>query len=114
VTSVPNAKGPNPVSARFTNVGKKPLENLDVVLEFNAPEGIDIMDQCYTTKPARGFGKVEILEDGPSRRIVRIALLNPGDEIEYSALATRPVTIIAYAKFPGLSFYQMQSPGCAW
>jgi hypothetical protein len=114
VIPLPNATGPNPISARFINVGKKPLENLDVVLEFDAPERIDITDQSYTTKPERGFGSVDILEDGPNRRRIRIALLNPGDELDYSAIGTRPVTIIAYAKFPGLSFYQKKRPGCAW
>ncbi len=112
VIPIPNPEDVIPVWAQFTNVGKKPLENLEIVLEFHAPGGTRVTNHRYATKPERGFGKVEILEDAPNRSKIRIALLNPRDELYYSAIGSRPVTILVYAKFPGLSFYQVQPPGC--
>ena len=34
-------------------------------------------------------------------------------EIGYFADAVRPTTIVAYSKAPGMSFYQLQRPGCS-
>jgi hypothetical protein len=113
VVPVPNPEGANPVRARFRNVGRKPLEGLEIVLEFQAAGGTRVSAERYATKPERGFGRVEIVGDEPNRSRIRIALLNPGDEVEYSAVGTRSAMILAYAKFPGLSFYQAVRPGCA-
>ena len=114
VFPIPNAPALNPMRARFVNAGKKALEELEVVLEFVSVGDIDITDERYTTKPSRGFGAIEIVKDGRNRRTLRIALLNPGDELEYSAMGARPATVVSYAKVPGLSFYQLQRPGCGW
>lgn len=114
VIPVPNPEALNPIHTRFINVDKRPLENLEIVLEFHAVDGTAITDQRYLTKPERGFGKLKIVEDGASQRRIQVALLIPGDEVEYSAMASRPVTILAYAKLPGLSFYQTKEPGCGF
>ena len=103
----------NPVEVSFRNVGKKPLENIELVLDFTADGEVDLQDQRYATKPPVGFGKVTFVDETPKRKRIQIALLNPKDEFLYLADAARPTTIAAYSKAPGISFYQLQKPGCS-
>ena len=103
----------NPVEVSFRNVGKKPLENVELVLDFTANGEVDLQDQRYATKPPVGFGKVTFVDETPKRKRIQIALLNPKDEFLYLADAARPTTIAAYSKAPGISFYQLQKPGCS-
>ena len=108
-----NPEAPNPVEVRFRNVGKKQLENIELVLEFSANGELRLQNQRYVTKPPVGFGKVVFVDETPNRKRIQITLLNPKDEFLYFADAGRPTTIVAYSKAPGLSFYQLQRPGCA-
>ena len=94
------------------NVGKKQLENVEITLEFSANGEVRLQNQGYATNPPNGFGKVEFSDDSPNQKRIRVALLNPKDEVESSAIAVRPTTIVAYSKLPGLSFFQVQRPGC--
>ena len=110
---IENPEFPNPVEVRFRNVGKKQLENIELVLEFAANGAVRLQNQSYATKPPVGFGKVTFVDETPNRKRVQIALLNPKDEFLYFADAVRPTTIVAYSKAPGVSFYQLQRPGCS-
>lgn len=110
---IENPEGPNPVEVRFRNVGKKQLENIELVLEFTANGEVRLQNQSYATKPPVGFGKVGFVDETPNRKRIQIALLNPQDEFLYFADAVRPTTIVAYSKAPGMSFYQLQRPGCS-
>ena len=110
---IENPEFPNPVEVRFRNVGKKQLENVELVLEFTANGEVRLQNQSYATKPPLGFGKVVFVDETPNRKRIRIALLNPRDEFSYFADAVRPTTIVAYSKAPGMSFYQLQRPGCS-
>ena len=85
---------------------------MEITLEFSANGDVRLQNQSYGTHPPNGFGKVEFFEDTPNLKRIRIALLNPKDKVEYSAFAVRPTTIVAYSKLPGLSFFQVQRPGC--
>jgi hypothetical protein len=107
---VPDAQFPNPIEVRLKNTGKKPIENLEVILEFVATGDFTLSDERYSVKPKRGFSEVNLSTLKNTERRVKLDLFNPGDEFMYSATATRPVTAIAYARFPGLSFYQEYTP----
>ena len=110
---IENPAHPNPVEVSFRNVGKKPLENIEFVLEFTANGEVDLQNQRYATKPPVGFGRVTFVDETPKKKRIQIALLNPKDEFSYFADAVRPTTIAAYSKAPGISFYQLQGPGCS-
>ena len=110
---IENPAFPNPVEVSFRNVGKKPLENIEFVLEFTANGEVDLQNQRYVTKPPVGFGKVTFVDETPKKKRIQIALLNPKDEFSYFADAVRPTIIAAYSKAPGISFYQLQGPGCS-
>ena len=110
---VENPESPNPVEVRLRNVGKKQLENIEIVLEFSANGEVRLQNQGYITNPPVGFGKVGFIDETPNKKRIQIALLNPKDEFIYTAYAVRPTTIIAYSKVPGMSFYQLQKPGCS-
>lgn len=106
------AQWPNPIYVRLTNTGKKPIENAEIVLEFQASGEFQLTEEGYKTKPEKGFGKIDTIRTKDRERRIRFALFNPGDQLEYFATGTRPVTVVAYTKLRGLSFYQEQSPGC--
>jgi hypothetical protein len=106
------AQMPNPIYVRLKNAGKKPIENAEIVLEFQATGDFQLSGEGYKTKPEKGFGKIDIIGTKDRERRIRFALFNPGDQFEYFAMGTRPVTVVAYSKLKGLSFYQKQSPGC--
>jgi hypothetical protein len=91
------------------NTGKKPIENVEFVLEFVATGKFSLLNEEYGVMP--GFGKVNISSPKKSKRLIKLELFNPGDDFIYSAIGTKPVKIISYTKFPGLSFYQEYSPG---
>ena len=111
---IENPELPNPIEVRFQNVGKKQLENIELVLDFAANGEVRLENQFFATKPPVGFGKIVLVDETPNRKRIQIALLNPKDEIQYFAIAARPTTIVAHAKAPGISFYQVQRPGrCA-
>ena len=110
---IENPESPNPVEVRFRNVGKKQLENIELVLEFTANGEVRLQNQSYATKPPAGFGNVVFVDETTNRKRIQIALLNPKDEFVYLADAVRPTTIVAYSKAPGVSFYQLQRPGCS-
>jgi hypothetical protein len=107
---LPDPGGPNPIEVHLKNTGKKPIANLEVILEFEAVGDFNLLDEKYAVKPGKGFGKINLSAPKNVERRVRLELFNPGDEFMYFATGTRPVKIIAYSKFPGLSFYQHYSP----
>lgn len=109
---LPDAQGPNPIYVRLTNTGKKPIENVEIVIEFQATGEFRLFNEGYRTKPEKGFGKIDIARTKDIERRISFALFNPGDQLEYFATGTRPVTVFAHTKLRGLSFYQEQSPGC--
>jgi hypothetical protein len=106
------AQWPNPIYVRLTNTGKKPIENVEIVLEFQATGEFRLSEEGYKTKPEKGFGKINIIRTKDIERRISFALFNPGDQLEYFATGSRPVTVVAYTKLRGLSFFQKQSPGC--
>jgi hypothetical protein len=105
-----DTEGPNPIEVLLENTGKKPIENLEVVLEFISKGEFSLFDEEYSSKPEKGFGKITFRKPTNTERHVKMALFNPGDKFIYLATGNWPVTIIAYSKFPGLSFYQEYSP----
>ena len=105
-------QGPNPIYVRLKNTGKNPIENAEIVLEFQATGEFQLSEEGYKTKPETGFGKIDIIRTKDGERRIRFALFNPGDQLEYFATGSRPVTVVAYTKLRGLSFFQKQSPGC--
>ena len=105
--SMPDAGlGINPIAVQLKNTGKKPIHNVEFVLEFVATGNFNLFDEGYSVKPERGFGKINISAPNGTERRVNIDLFNPGDEFIYLATGTRPVTAMVYTKLPGLSFYQ--------
>lgn len=109
---VPDAEGLNPIFVRFENTGKLPMEELSIVLHFEATGNFQLLDEAFATTPLQGFGTFEIVAMGETARELAIDLFNPGDKFEYIATGTRPATITASSKFPGLSYYEQQQPGC--
>ena len=107
---IPDTQGPNPIQVLLKNTGKKPIENLEVIMEFEATGDLSLSDEKYSTKPDKGFGSVTFSKPKNTERRVRLGLFNPGDELMYFAIGSRPVMVTTYAKFPGLSFYQQYSP----
>jgi hypothetical protein len=83
---------------------------VEVVLEFVTTGDFRLFDEEYSVKPGKGFGKINFSRPKDTERRVEFDLFNPGDELMYFAIGTRPVTVIAYSRFPGLSFYQEHSP----
>jgi hypothetical protein len=110
--SLPDGQGLNPIEVLVTNTGKKPIEKVEIILEFLATGDFQLFDEkCYPIKPERGFEKIDISAPNKTERRVKLDLFNPGDEFLYLATGTRPVRAIAYTRFPGLSFYQEYKPG---
>ena len=105
---LPDAPSPflNPIEVNLKNTGKKEIKNLEVTLEFVATGELNLLDERYSTKPEKGFGKISFSKPSETKRLVTLSLFNPRDEFTFFAFETRPVTVIAYSKFPGLSFYQ--------
>ena len=102
----------NPIEVRLMNTGKKPIERVEVVLEFVPTAGqFHLFDEGYAVEPKKGFGKVNISRPMNTERRIEFDLFNPGDVLTYFGIGNRPVTVIAYSRFPGLSFYQEYSPG---
>lgn len=110
-TYLPNAQwAANPIEVHLKNTGKKPIENLEIVIEFVATGEISLLGEEYAVKPEIGIDKIKFSEPKKTERRAKLDLFNPGDEFIYSAIGTRPVKARVYAKFPGLSFYQEYSP----
>lgn len=109
-TYMPDIPGINPIEVRLKNTGKKPIENLEVVLEFLVTGDFDLFDEVFFVKPKRGFSKINFSKPKNTERRITLDLFNPKDEFMYFATGTRPVMAIAYARFPGLSFYQEYTP----
>ena len=110
---LPDAQSPipNPIEVNLKNAGKKEIKNLEVTLEFAATGELDLSDERYSTKPEKGFGEIRFSKRSKTKHLITLGLFNPRDELTFFALGSRPVTVIAYSKFPGLSFYQEYYPG---
>lgn len=102
--------GPNPIEVHLKNTGKKPIENLEFIIEFISKGNLNLSDEIYSVKPKRGFGSISFSKPKNTERRVIFGLFNPGDEWIYFATGWCPVTVTTYTKFPGLSFYQEYSP----
>jgi hypothetical protein len=107
---IPDAPGPNPIEVHLINTGKKPIKNLEFIMEFMGTGDLSLSDEWYSVKPIKGFGSISFSKPRNTERRVIFDLFNPGDEWMYFATGWRPVTVITYAKFPGLSFYQEYNP----
>lgn len=104
---LPNFQGGiNPIEVLLKNTGKKPIENIEVILEFLATGDFSLSDEEFAVKPDKGFGKVEFKKPNNMERRVKLSLFNPGDEFMYFATGSRPVKVITYSRFPGLTFHQ--------
>ncbi len=69
-------------------------------------------DEYFATKPEKGFGKVNISTESANIKKVNLELFNPSDKFYYIATANSPVTVEAYLKTPGLSYFIEKLPGC--
>lgn len=109
--SIPDAQLPaNPIEIHLKNTGKKPIENVEFILAFEATGNFSLLDEKFGVTPPGWVDKVKFSKPKDTERRVKLELFNPGDEFIYLATGTRPVTAIVYTKFPGLSFYQEYSP----
>ena len=104
---------PTPFLVSFTNTGNSSLKNFDLFIEFisESKNFITQGDEIHTL-PAKGFGNIQIYNEGGNVKRINVELMNPNDRIDFFTYGNLPATAVTYTKVEGLSYYSEITPRC--
>ncbi|MEQ8638437.1 hypothetical protein [Gimesia maris] len=103
---------------KILNSGDLPVTDVPFTFSFPIDKKVNtdfkIINLSYSTIPRMEFGKIEEVKKGDDAMGMKVALLNPGDEINVSIITNQDIQPEVYSKAEGVFVYKGTNSRDTW